>query len=229
MSDQEDNTASGGNVAQPPPPPTSTIINYAGSSNRPTVTITSHEDQVTNPSLANEGDDNGTEARKTVDEASAVTSMAATRNESVIRSPPKAISTPVIKVLDHSTNTLVEPTSTSQQLYKDSEVKRSLGTNVITSATSSAPPTSFLHSSCSKVPTNPFLRTSLFSSPAFGQEEPSSNSDTGSDTSSSVIFAAPKLMPSLSHSTFDSSFFRPSVLRVGESLSSIGKYFVYLD
>lgn len=181
---------------------TSTIISFAASSgDKPKVTITSHDDEPA-PNVVEEKQESKQE--QSTGESS-IESQVKTRNESVIR-----------WVLDHSNKTASDATTTASTPAKESEPQRSLATNVITTAPPAS--TSFLHTPSNKAqPANPFLRTSSFSSSNLNSD------DNENDHSSTVIFAAPKLMPSLSsQSTFDSSFLRPSVLRVGDSINSTG-------
>lgn len=135
------------------------------------------------------------------------------RSESVIKSTSKPLfvtsSTPVIKVVD----------SSQEISEKDSnnDVKRAIGTSVIAQPSSGASPqTSFLHSTSSPSPSNPFLRTSSFSAGISSSSH--DNSDPNSDSAS--IFAPPKLFAPFSGSNlFDTStsFQRPSVLRAADS------------
>lgn len=138
------------------------------------------------------------------------------RSESVIKSPSKPLfvssSTPVIKVVDSSQE--------SGEKEDSSDARRYTGTGVIAQPSSQcASPqnsTSFLHSASSPTPSNPFLRTSSFSS-NINSSSASDNSDLNPE--SSFIFAPPKLLtPFSNNNLFEASpsFLRP-VFKAAES------------
>ena len=138
--------------------------------------------------------------------------------ESEIKSPTKSInvssSTPMIKIVD-SSQEFPEKDNNSD------EVKRCFGANTIAqvySQCSSQNSSSFLHTATNPTPTNPFLKTSSFSSNFSNSSE---NPDLNSDNS--FMFAPPKLLTSFSsNNLFETSSFQSPILKVPDSIA-LGK------
>ena len=143
--------------------------------------------------------------------------MHVVRSESVIKSPCKppfvsSSATPVIKVIESSYE--------SGETESGHETKKSQPTSVI--AQSSLASTNFLqHSSIQMnspfipLSNNPFLKTGTSFSNFTSSSSPQ-NSESKSE--SSVIFAPPKLVTlSSNYGQMESSFLKPSVLKVSES------------
>lgn len=163
---------------------------------------------------------------KVVDSSSS-SSTSSTSTTSLSQGPPSSEA----NAADYSSSS----SGSSSGNHQAGETKRvsAIGTSVIaqagvshSSSSSSASPsqqqqqnsTSFLHSVSSPTPSNPFLRTSSFSSGIT-----SSTQESSSDLSSADIFAPPKLLAPFSSasgnlfSDASANFLRPSVLRSADS------------
>lgn len=185
-----------------------------------TITSTTEDDsQINFETQRNSAESNPLDGEQSpsADQENAIESENCARSESVIKSPSKPLfvsssTTPVIKVVDSSLE--------SDEKEDSSEEKRSIGTGVIaqTSSQSASPQnsSSFLYSASSPSPSNPFLRTSSFSS----NFNSNSTDNVDLNSESPFSFAPPKLLtPFSSKNPFEtsSSFERPSIFKAADS------------